>query len=119
MKTDNTSNFIIKRIRLTILVGVFAILAAVVAVPLRSVRSSSLGTHHRSDSVVADLTRPQVGTRSLLASKPVDLENSSSLFQPLPFATEGIATFNSDCLTPQSDFFLGDVVCAKASGVPT
>jgi uncharacterized repeat protein (TIGR01451 family) len=56
----------------------------------------------------------------LAASKPADMGTMSSVFQPLPFA-EGIATFASngtDCTTPQSDFFLGDWVCAKATGVP-
>ncbi|HBB95698.1 MAG TPA: hypothetical protein DC054_09940, partial [Blastocatellia bacterium] len=115
MKTVNTSNFFLKRLRAIILVGVFAILAAVMAVPLRSVLSSPLHTHPGSDSVVADVKPAQNGTRLLAASKPADL--ATSVFQPLPFA-EGVATFNSDCVTPQTDFFLGDVVCAKASGVP-
>jgi uncharacterized repeat protein (TIGR01451 family) len=36
---------------------------------------------------------------------------------PLPFV-EMLATFASDCTTPQSVFNVGDTVCVKASGVP-
>jgi uncharacterized repeat protein (TIGR01451 family) len=44
--------------------------------------------------------------------------SSAPLLAPL-FAGEGIATFNADCSTPQTDFNLGDTVCVKATGVPT
>jgi uncharacterized repeat protein (TIGR01451 family) len=114
MKADMTAKFSKKHVRIPILAGILAIVAAVMAVPLRSVLSSSLD--RRSRAVVTDVRVPRIDTRSGVASRTANL-SPASVFQPLPFAAEGIATFNSDCITPQTDFFLGDVVCAKASGV--
>ena len=123
MKTGIAPQRVLTRLNSSILVGVFMILAAVVAVPFYTARSSSLPTRDYSQpgaksGTVAKISR--AGLRSV--SSPATLGSWSSLFTslrpaPQPFV-EGIATFNSDCVTPQSDFFLGDVVCAKASGVP-
>src|SRR6266446_428062 len=123
MKTGIVPQRVLTRLNSSILVGVFMILAAVVAVPFYTARSSSLPTRDYSQpgaksGTVAKTSR--AGSRSV--SSPATLGSLSSLFTslrpaPQPFV-EGIATFNSDCITPQSDFFLGDVVCAKASGVP-
>jgi len=118
MRTANTPQYPVKRLSWLNLIAVFIVLAGVVAVPFYSARSSSLPKRPGSESVVAGLKKlPQAGTRSLATSKLAALEAPSTLLQPFPFAPEGIATFNADCVTPQTDFFLGDVVCAKASGV--
>jgi uncharacterized repeat protein (TIGR01451 family) len=111
MNTGNVPRRFVTRFNSLILVGVFIILAAVVAVPFYSVRSSSLPT--RGDS--------QPGAKST-AAKPT-VAPWSSIFMPLSPepqpSPEGIATYlNSDCSTSKTDFNLGQVVCAKASGVP-
>src|SRR5713101_3368140 len=116
MKTGNVPQRLVTRLNSLILVGVFIILAAVVAVPFFTARSSSLPARRNSQPGANSGGPAKTGKT---ASIPAPW---SSVFVPLlrtpqPFA-EGIATFNSDCVTPQSDFFLGDVVCAKASGVP-
>ena len=123
MKTENAAHYIVRRLNSFTLIGVFIILAAVVAVPFYTARSSSLPARHNSQTA-ANSGEParKDRTASSAASGPAILAPWSSIFKPFlpapqPFA-EGIATFNSDCITPQSDFFLGDVVCAKASGVP-
>ena len=123
MKTENAAHYIVRRLNSFTLIGVFIILAAVVAVPFYTARSSSLPAR-RNSQTAANSGAParKDRTASSAASGPAILAPWSSIFKPFlpapqPFA-EGIATFNSDCITPQSDFFLGDVVCAKASGVP-
>ena len=123
MKTENAAHYIVRRLNSFTLIGVFIILAAVVAVPFYTARSSSLPAR-RNSQTAANSGAPARKDRTApsAASGPAILAPWSSIFKPFlpapqPFA-EGIATFNSDCITPQSDFFLGDVVCAKASGVP-
>src|SRR5437773_2145310 len=123
MKTENAAHYIVRRLNSFTLIGVFIILAAVVAVPFYTARSSSLPARHNSQTAAnSGAPARKDRTASSAASGPAILAPWSSIFKPFlpapqPFA-EGIATFNSDCITPQSDFFLGDVVCAKASGVP-
>lgn len=118
MTTRETSRTIRKIRSSFALIGVFLIMAAVVAVPLYSARSSSLSRGSQASTKSGTPAKPgNVASRAV--SGVASLDPGSSLFAPAPapFA-EGIATFASDCTTPQSDFNLGDVVCAKASGVP-
>lgn len=116
MRTGNTPQYPVMRFSSLKLIAVFIILAGVVAVPFYSARSSSLHKRRGADSAAAGLKVPQIGASSLATSKAATLVAPLSLAQPLPFV-EGIATFNSNCVTPQTDFFLGETVCAKASGV--
>ena len=120
MKTENAAHYVVRRLNPFILIGVFIILAAVVAVPFYTARSSSLPTPGAKSGTPAKIGK----TASHATSGPTILAPWSSIFKPLlpapqPFA-EGIATFldGATCTTPQTDFNLGDVVCAKASGVP-
>jgi uncharacterized repeat protein (TIGR01451 family) len=106
-------------LRALVLIGAFIIAVAVVALPFYSVRSSSL-----------PMANPQLSHNSAKLSKKASravsgsaiLTPSSSIFMPLlpmpQTVSESIATYDSTCVTPKSDFFLGDVVCAKATGVP-
>jgi uncharacterized repeat protein (TIGR01451 family) len=109
MKTGNVPGRFVTRLNSLILVGVFMILAAVVAVPFYTARSSSLsrGASAKTASLTANST----------------VAPSSSVFTPLspepqPFI-QSIATFDgATCTTPQTDFQINEVVCAKATGVP-
>src|SRR5215471_19578861 len=81
--------------------GVMLFLIAIAAcVTPFAVRSSS-----------ASLSSPRVARKARLAH--------ASAPQPLASPTPPPAlTFAPDCTTPKTDFNLGDVVCAKVSGVP-
>ena len=106
------------------LISAFILAVAVLAVPFHSARSSSLparGNSQTSDNSAkpAKLSK----TTSPAVSSPAFLAPLSSIFKPfLPTpqpSPEGIATYDgATCTTPQTDFNLGDVVCAKATGVP-
>src|SRR5437588_3388741 len=113
MKTHKNSAGLVSRPSPLIFVGIFIILATVVTLPFYSARSQVR---------IAPGTEGVNQPRSLTASNSSILNPRSSIFLPPlpapPLSGEGIATFASDCATPQSDFNLVDVVCAKASGVP-
>ncbi len=115
MKTGIATQRFLTRLNSFILVGVFIVLAAVVAVPFYSARSSSLP----GAKALASTT----GTTASMATSNPRVAPWPSIFNPLLPApqpsAEGIATYlASDCSTPKSDFDLGETVCAKASGVP-
>ena len=104
-------------------ISVFLLAVAALAIPFHSARSSSLPTRGHSLPSANAGSPPKFGrTVSRSVSNPAIPVSWSSIFKPfLPTpqpSPEGIATFNSDCVTPQTDFNLGDVVCAKATGVP-
>jgi uncharacterized repeat protein (TIGR01451 family) len=104
-------------------ISVFLLAVAALAIPFHSARSSSLPTRGHSLSGANAGSSPKFGkTVSRSVSSPAILASWSSIFTPfLPTpqpSAEGIATFAGDCVTPQTDFNLGDVVCAKATGVP-
>src|SRR5258707_2135932 len=121
MKNGNRGRHLM-RLSFVFLISVFLLAVAVLAIPFYSARSSSLPT--RGNSRTSNSAKPAKLSKkaSVAVSSPAFLAPLSSVFKPFlptpPLSPEGIATFNSDCITPQSDFFLGDVVCAKASGVP-
>jgi uncharacterized repeat protein (TIGR01451 family) len=122
MTTRETTRAIVKSRNPFALIGVFLLVAVVMAVPFYSARSSSLSRGYSQPSSKSGTAAKLAKTGSRAVSSPATINPWSSPFvlvgpAPQPFA-EGIATFASDCTTPQSDFFLGDVVCAKASGVP-
>src|SRR2546425_77000 len=117
MTTENAPRYFIKRPHSFLLIGVFLLLAAVLAGSFYSAESSSLG-RGSSEAVPSErLAKVSPG-----ATANFGFASPSSLFEPLlplPQSTsESISTFADDCTTPKSDFFLGDVVCAKATGVP-
>src|ERR1700682_2749448 len=105
------------------LIGAFILAVAVLAVPFYTVKSSSLETRVPSQPSGDFRTPANIGKTSPTVSNPAILAPLSAIFMPLmpvpQAAPEGIATYDSTCATPQSDFFIGDVVCAKATGVPT
>src|ERR1700674_5173333 len=120
MSTGNNSQYALTRPNRILLVGVFIIVAAILAVPVYSVRSTSLPTRSQSNaSIPSGAPEAASQVRSLRALRSATL---ASILIPLlttPQAPpEGITTYADDCVTPKSDFNLGDTVCAKASGVP-
>jgi hypothetical protein len=121
MKARTAIQYAVTRPNSLILAGAFIIVAAVVAVPFYSASSSSLPTGTLGASVPAEATR-KVGQVSSLTANSTILARWSSTFWPLlptpPPSPEGIAAYASDCVTPKTDFILGDRVCAKATGVP-
>ncbi|HSP64376.1 MAG TPA: HYR domain-containing protein [Pyrinomonadaceae bacterium] len=110
MNTGIAPQRFLTRLNFSILAGVFIILAAVVAVPFYTARSSSLPTRDYS----------QPGAKSAASNPRVA---PSSIFlplspEPLPFI-QSIATFDSaTCSIPTTDFQVNQDVCAKATGVP-
>src|SRR2546429_500955 len=112
MKTGNAPLRFIKRPQSLVLIGVFMLVAAAVAVPLYSVRSSSLP--HGSASIIGPRSS-QIASHSELESM---VRGSRSPFArsilPVPQSSpEEISTFASDCTTSKSSFILGETVCAK------
>jgi len=120
MKNGNHRRYL-TRFSFVFLLSVFLLAVAALAIPFHSARSSSLPTHSQPGAKAGSPAK--FGKKPSLAISSTAIPASwSSIFTPLiptPPSPEGIATFNgSDCTTPQSDFFLGDIVCAKATGVP-
>src|SRR5213075_2722951 len=110
MRTKNVYRPETLRLCAIILGGVLIAVATVVAVPFRSVLSSSLSGAER----IGSQPRSENTRRSRYASSRL----SGPLTPLLPaVAAETIATFASDCTTPKISFSLGDQVCAKVQGV--
>ena len=123
MNTRHTStpNSFIRNRNLFTLFVVIAFACLGIA-PLFSVSSASYSRADRS----ARLKTSQEGesAATILALKKTALSRTSSSLPTfnalLPqIGAESVTTYASDCTTPQSDFNLGDTVCAKATGVPT
>src|SRR5712691_87865 len=106
-----------------ILIFAFIIMAVAVAVPIYSVRSSSARTDGSSEKKLTSKVTAKVSqVGSLTASNSHALSPWATMFGallPTPNPpTQSITTYDADCLTPRSDFLLGETVCAKATGVP-
>lgn len=98
------------RINSALLIGVFFILAAVVAVPVYTTKSAA-----QSLKAAAGSSSIRFFTPFSSAMSPL----SSFWLLPNPQApAEMIETFASDCITPKTDFDLGETVCAKITGAP-
>ena len=113
MKTGKVPQRFVTRLNSLVLVGVFFILAAVVAVPFHTARSSSLPGGPASEVGSFKANPTIVGWSSTLA------DPTAGLITPpvLSLVDPPLATYNADCTTPQSTFSLGDVVCAKVSAL--
>src|SRR5947209_4270713 len=91
--------------------GVFIIMAAIVAVPFYSARSSSSPSRSSSLPNAPDRTT----AIKAMHSKIPDLPLPATL---PPLTSLSLTTYEETCTTPQTDFNLGDKVCVKATGVP-
>jgi uncharacterized repeat protein (TIGR01451 family) len=111
MRTGSPSQAATRRNLLAL--GVLIIMAAIVAAPFYSALSSSSRVRSSSKSKTPDVA----AARRAPSPKAARL-SPAALLAPVFFA-EGIATFDTDCTTPKTDFNLGDTVCVKVTGVPT
>lgn len=117
MKTTGISQHPRMRLNSLVIVGVFMIVAAVVAVPVYSVRSSSLPprstvANERAAASASHFNR-------MMGSSPTALPPWATTFRSLvpdpPPLT--IATYESPgCSTPKASFNLGETVCAIITG---
>lgn len=118
MKTGITPLQGIMRLNSLILVGVFVIVAAAVAVPVYSERSNSLAAGHSANASIPIRENATVNSSESLAL--LNFAPRFSTFQPLspvpPFSSVTVATFAADCTTPQTLFHPGDTVCAQVTG---
>ena len=124
MKTGNVPRRFVTRLNSLILVGLFIILAAVVAAPFYSAASSSL-----SPDKSPDKTARAAASREVAAKTNQGFANRtlwSSNYRALPLMPQGpgesIATFEVVAglctTTPKSSFNLGETVCAIVTGAP-
>jgi uncharacterized repeat protein (TIGR01451 family) len=116
MKTRSAAHTVVTRLNSLILFGVLIIAAAVVAVPVYSVRSSSLPQGSARATVPSGAPASASRIRSLTTLAPW-----SETFRPLlPIPTsspETIETLSSDCTTPKTAFVLGEQVCVVVNFV--
>ena len=118
MKTENAAPRFVTRLNSLILVGVFIILAAVVAVPVYSARSGSVPAARSSQSMVA-----AGGPATISRVNPVPASNTAPCRRVRHclspnHSSETIATYASDCTTSKTNFVVGDTVCVQVSGIP-
>src|SRR5437879_5279535 len=112
MKTPTGRPSKIRRVSYGIRVAALVAVFAFVAVPFYRVHSGSLST-----SVISPL-RATNKTASAHIDKYVK-PSSLGLLPVVPPVAASIATYDgATCTVPQSDFVLGETVCAKATGVP-
>ena len=124
MRTRNATPLMMTHLNSVILVGVFIILAAaVVAVPVYSVRSDSLPATRASQGsklVKTSAKAREVGPLATWNSTaPAPWLSPLSLPLPAPQSPLTITTYAGDCSTPKTVFNLQDAdltVCAKITG---
>jgi uncharacterized repeat protein (TIGR01451 family) len=104
-------------LRSLVLISAFIIAVAVVAVPLYSVRSSSLPTGSSQVSIPSAPPAKASQIRLLPAPNSKLTRWTPSTIKPLlpvpPSPPETIVTFAADCTTPQTSFTTNDIVCTK------
>lgn len=88
---------------------------ALVAFPLLTVSSASLSQKFSHDKPSNAPTTAKQQMPSIL--NPSAREGIGRFMNFLAPAAESISTYAADCTTPKTLFFLGEVVCAKTSGV--
>ncbi len=106
----NSHKYVAKRQNGLILSGVLLMVAAALAVPIYSVRSSS-----RAPQKSAPVTSSQIPRAKQKQLSRSALFAPSILNTMLP-AGETITTYAANCTTPKSSFNLGETVCAKITG---
>jgi uncharacterized repeat protein (TIGR01451 family) len=108
MRTKNVPSFLQKRLRALLITGVFIFVAAALALPFYSGRSSASSA-------------PKGGRNKQSLVQPAQLSRATvnpGIGFPLLMAPAGppaIATYDSDCTTADSVFNLGQTVCATAT----
>src|SRR5437879_8219718 len=123
MKTENAKRPAAWPNYYFILIGVFLMAAAILAVPFYSASSSSLASD--KGAAISPLVTPSLARTS---SRWANYVGGLSSYQPFPTlmpqsGAESIATFDfqsGNCTTtPRSQFTTGDTVCAKVLNIST
>jgi len=120
MRTGNTPKYGFTRINPILLIGVFIIAVAVLAVPIYSVHSSSLPIGASKASVPSGPPAKVSQIGSLSANSIIHGSWSSTIDSLLPVplpSPETVEILAADCETPKTEFFLGETVCAKTDNV--
>ena len=94
-------------VRVLVLISTFMIAVAALAVPFYSVRSETLPAAGKSRANVAPKASTNILGNSMGWSPTVSM----------PVVGETIAVYASDCVTPKTEFNLGEVICAVTDGV--
>jgi uncharacterized repeat protein (TIGR01451 family) len=110
MKTPTSRRSSIKR-SYSVILGVFVLGVAVLAVPLYSANSSS-----RTPKVNPVRPTVEAKAKNLAANNLLAFGWLSAVGLPA-MTGENVELFAADCATPKSAFTLGETVCAKTSGV--
>ncbi len=101
-------------------ISAFIAFVALIGIPLFSTSSASsikkmLGKGFSSTPAPARTSKSGFSSRQLFGAATASTSPLiRTSFSPV---VETIATFAADCTTPKTDFFLGETVCAKTSGV--
>ncbi|HKP35543.1 MAG TPA: PxKF domain-containing protein [Pyrinomonadaceae bacterium] len=112
MKTTSGPASSLRRKTSLVIITLFILVAAALAVPFYSVKSNSVKSLPEQKS--ASRTAIQANN-----SKPVRFAALTAPFAPQAAGPEGIAVYDSDCTTPKTSFVLGETVCAGATNAPT
>lgn len=129
MNNNPTVNTISRRLMKTAMrARVFILLVAVLAVPFFSAASASFSESHSRKSLTgtalnvapgperASERRPDSGLNNLLGMPASGIRPLLLLPQAAP--AEAVTIYQSDCSTPETDFTLGQTVCAKITNAP-
>lgn len=112
------------RVNVAIRLGILIVLGALFTLPLYTASSSSRSSDRGANSKAATQKEPNpVANQSKGISAYGERSNVSGqlpLFSTLLFVpqspTPAIVTYNTGCVAPQSNFVLGDIVCARVTG---
>src|SRR5215217_2003965 len=110
-RTSNNTHYTPRRFKTVILVGALLMLGAAMAVPFDSVHSSSRGNAAGEGLAQRKINASVAKTTGTL--RHTNWESTSLL----SMAGESVTIYAADCVTPRSDFNLGEIVCAKTDGV--
>src|SRR5215471_11329343 len=107
MRTRKTIHNTASRNNLFVLIAVVVVMAAVIAAPVFSLKSSASNMKSAGSAPGA--------SRNLPATAKSRWVSGANTTVPLPPSLT-ITTYQTDCTTASSDFSLGDTVCAKITG---
>jgi uncharacterized repeat protein (TIGR01451 family) len=107
---------------LSLRVGAILILAGLLVSTFSASSASITSKVDKKDSSVVSRDKvPTAGASVKMAERvsPSLRESFNPFLLPVPQSSlESIATYAGDCVTPKIDFDLGEIVCARATGVP-
>lgn len=108
MKAQNVPKRKITRLHLSIVVGVFMVVMAAITLPFYAAQSSSAPAGSASPGISPNSNATTLAPRMSIFQPPLPEPQSSPA---------SLATYASDCTTPQTTFTVGSTVCVKVTGV--